>query len=466
MGVREVVVDPVPLGQALDVQLTQTDDGVLLLAVLALVAVDVQRLGELVVVPALLELLEGRGDDVGVHHAVAGGRVGGGPQLGVVARGGLARVVLHHRVVDVVRIACRVDVLLDEGRFLGLLVRLDLELLHDRRVEPADQDRREHHQAEADDRQLPGAAPQRREEQHGTDRRDEEQDGLRREIGVRVDEPQAGPVVRGLEVTGLHREAVPVEPVGHGLQGDEDAEQHREMTGGRGGGAGAGAGDAQPAVQIVGQGGGDQREHGRREAEAQQEAVPRQVEGVEGDVQLELGVLRAERHPVDVHQPGAPLAGGGCSGDQSDERGDGEQHPLLEGGDAHPVAVQALLFQRHRAQRRPQPVREPDVHADGQGHQQPEDEEQSDLGPQGGGEDGGIRDRPVPEPVRPEPGEHDEGHGENRQDPQGHEQGADAPGRAADTDPWPGRASAAVRHLESQRAHLEVRGRVERAQRS
>ena len=31
-----------------------------------------------------------------------------------------------------------------------------------------------------------------------------------------------------------------------------------------------------------------------------------------------------------------------------------------------------------------------------------------------------------------------------------------APGRAADSDPWPRRASAAVRHLESQGAHLEV----------
>ena len=91
------------------------------------------------------------------------------------------------------------DVLLDVRRFLGLLVRLDLELLHDRRVDPADQDRGEHQQAEADAGQQPGAPPDVGEEQQRADDRDAEQDRLGRQHGVDVGVAQAGPVVRGLK---------------------------------------------------------------------------------------------------------------------------------------------------------------------------------------------------------------------------------------------------------------------------
>nr|WP_234331063.1 hypothetical protein [Streptomyces sp. NRRL F-4474] len=216
MRVLEVVVDPVVLRDAADVQLTQADD-----RVLPAVPVDGERGREGVVALDLLELLEGRRDDVRVEQAQAGRGVGSRPQLGAVLGLRDARVVLDLGPGDPVGVARRLDVLLDVRGFLGLLVRLDLELLHDRRVEPADQDRREHHQAEADDRQLPGAAPQRREEQHGADRGDGHEDRLRRQVRVRVDVPQARPVVGGLEVAGLHGEPVPVEPVRHRLERDE-----------------------------------------------------------------------------------------------------------------------------------------------------------------------------------------------------------------------------------------------------
>ncbi|RPK86035.1 hypothetical protein EES47_21410 [Streptomyces sp. ADI98-12] len=226
------------------------------------------------------------------------------------------------------------------------------------------------------------------------------------------------------------------------------------MAGGRTGGAGTGAGDAQSAVEVVDQGGGDQREHHRGEAEAQQEAVPRQVEGVERDVLAELRVLLTEGDAVDPQQPGPPLPGRRGAGDESDHGGDADEHPLLVRRDAHPVAVEALLLQRHGAERWAQPVCQPDVHPHRERHQESEDEEQADLGPQRGGEDGGEVDRPVPEPVRPESGEHDEEHGQYGQHAQRHEQGPGAPGRSADSDPRPRGASAAVRHLESQGAHL------------
>lgn len=277
------------------------------------------------------------------------------------------------------------------------------------------------------------------------------------QIGVGVDVPEAGPAVGGLEVAGLHGQSVPVEPVRDGLQGDEDAQQHRQMPGRGGRGARARRGDPQPAVQVVGQRGGDHGEDRGGEAEPEQESVPGQVEGVEGDVEVELRVLLVEGHAVDPHQPGPPLARRRGADDEAHQGGDSQEQPLLVRRDAHPVAVQALLLHRHGAQRRTQPVGQPDVEADRQGHQQTEDEEQPDLGPQGGREHRRVVHRPVPEPVRPEPGEHGERHAEDGKDAQCHEQGPDTPGRAAHSDPWPRRASAAVRHLESQGAHLEVR---------
>lgn len=217
------------------------------------------------------------------------------------------------------------------------------------------------------------------------------------------------------------------------------------------------AGDAQAAVQVVRQRGGEQREDRGGEAEAEQEAVPGQVERVEGHVEVELRVLLVEGHAVDPHQPDPPLAGRGRPRDQPDEGGDRQKQPLLVRRDAHPVAVEALLLHRHRAERRAQAVRQPDVHAHRGRHQQAEDEEEPDLRREGGGEHGRVMHRPVPEPVRPEAREHRERHAEYGKDAQCHEQSPDAPGRAAHSDPRPCRASAAVRHLESQGAHLEVR---------
>ncbi len=171
---------------------------------------------------------------------------------------------------------------------------------------------------------------------------------------------------------------------------------------------------------------------------------------------MELGVLLVEGHAVDPQQPGPPLAGRGGAGDQPDERGDGEQQPLLVRRDAHPVAVEALLLHGHGTQRGAQPVRQPDVDPHRDRHQQTEDEEEADLGPERGREHGRVVHRPVPQPVRPEAREHGERHAEHGQDAQCHEQGPRPPGRAARSDPWSRRASAAVRHLESQGAHLEV----------
>jgi hypothetical protein len=67
----------------------------------------------------------------------------------------------------------------------------------------------------------------------------------------------------------------------------------------------------QPAVQVVHQRGGQQREQDGREHEAEHHADERVVEDEERYVQLELLILDPERGAVGEKQPGAPVAGGG-----------------------------------------------------------------------------------------------------------------------------------------------------------
>ena len=91
-----MVVDPVALagGQPVEVELADRDDGVAQLAV-DLVAVDVERVGELVVGLDRLQLLERRRDHRGVDQPDAGDRVGVVAQLA-----GLAVVLALYWVVS------------------------------------------------------------------------------------------------------------------------------------------------------------------------------------------------------------------------------------------------------------------------------------------------------------------------------------------------------------------------------
>ena len=119
------------------------------------VAVDVERVGEAVEAADLLQLLERRRTTARVEQADVLDRVrvvahlrGGGRRL---------RVVLGHvDLVDAVGRPGGVDVALDVRRSAIGLGRPDLELLHDRRVDPADQDRA---RAPAGRARRPAAAP-------------------------------------------------------------------------------------------------------------------------------------------------------------------------------------------------------------------------------------------------------------------------------------------------------------------
>ena len=143
------------------------------------VPVHIEGVGERVEGTNLLQLPEGRGDDRRVQQSdvVQRALVGLQRLLVRLAHRGVLRA-LH--VGQVVRLPGGLDVAADERRLLARLVRPDLELLHDRRVDAADDQRRDRQQAQAHQRQRPGAPEDVEEEQHRTDQRDERQDRLGR----------------------------------------------------------------------------------------------------------------------------------------------------------------------------------------------------------------------------------------------------------------------------------------------
>ena len=153
------------------------------------VAVDVQVGREVVVGTDLLELLVRRADTiVGSMQPDARpwcrSRPAAGSAVGL-GRGRSSRCTLT--LVDAVRRARRLDVALDVRRLLGPLVRLDLELLDDRRVDAADE-----RCADSTSRPTPtpGSSQVRRhdvgEEQQRADHRDDREDRLGRQHGVDV----------------------------------------------------------------------------------------------------------------------------------------------------------------------------------------------------------------------------------------------------------------------------------------
>ncbi len=156
------------------------------------------------------------------------------------------------------------------------------------------------------------------EEQAGADQRDDRQDRAARQHRVDVGVRQAGEA--GLvHLVLADGQAVAVQPVGDRLEQHEDAQQHRQVHPGRGRGALAEERlQPQPAVQVVGDRGGDQAHDHHGEREAEHEPVPGQVEGEERDVLAELRVLLAEGHPVAPQQEGAPLPRRGRAADQTD----------------------------------------------------------------------------------------------------------------------------------------------------
>jgi len=153
-----------------------------------------------------------------------------------------------------------------------------------------------------------------------------------------------------------------------------------------------------------------QRQDQHRERKTQQEALEGVGEGEVADVAVELRVALAELLAVPPTQPGLPPAGGGQPGQHTARCRHGDQQQGQVGLDRDPVALEVLLLERHRPPRRPQPERHDDVRADGERHDQPEDDEQERAGAEHGAKHPARAHRAVEQQVGPQPGpdQHDE----------------------------------------------------------
>jgi hypothetical protein len=126
-----------------------------------------------------------------------------------------------------------------------------------------------------------------------------------------------------------------------------------------------------------------------------------------------------------------------------------EQQPLADRGDHLAVALEVGLVGRVGTEDRAQPVGDVQVDPDDGRHQQPEDEEQPDPGPQQLGEDTGEAQAVEPELLGPDAGEQREQEEQDDQHDRGHQQRAGPAAAAlARSGCRSGRAGSGARRLE------------------
>ena len=307
--VDSVVVCPVALviGDSGEIDLTGGDDGAALTPLQG-VAIHVEAVVEGVVRADLLELVVRRRRKRGVEQADVVKRAEIGLDHRLVRRLHRARVFLDLRVRDVVGGAGRRDVALDVGLLADELARTHLELLHDRRVDTAHEDRCEDEEPQADQRDDPVAHDHVDDEEHGGDEGHEGEDLQRGEHGIGIRVLHAGEALD--ERLALDHEPETIEPVGHRLEQQEQRDEPRQVDLGRRAHAIALRLQAQAAVEIVRRDGEADREDDDREGKAEDEAQEGIGEGVEADVEPELRIRDAEFGRIAPLQEGAPLSGG------------------------------------------------------------------------------------------------------------------------------------------------------------
>jgi hypothetical protein len=168
-----------------------------------------------------------------------------------------------------------------------------------------------------------------------------------------------------------------------------------------------------PAEQVQRDRHRDQAEHGDRHAEVDEVVQPGQLEDVEADVTVEVGVLGAERDLVAPQQELPPLSGARAAGEDREDHRDAEQQPAPHRLDHLAVAVEVDLLLRRRPEDRAEAVGDHDVGRDDRAEQHAEDQEQHHPGAEDGVEHLGVTDAAEPQPVGPDPGE-DRGQEEGR----------------------------------------------------
>ena len=182
----------------------------------------------------------------------------------------------------------------------------------------------------------------------------------------------------------------------------------------------------QPAVQVVGEGRRDERHDQHHRQEADHEAQPRQVKTKNADVQVELRVRGAERHPVAPQQERLPLASGAGAGEQAEDDGDADRGQATQRLDGLAVLVEVLLLGGDRGVDRPAAVADDQAGGDQRAGEDGAHGEQQDLGGQLGDEDGPEAQRVEPQHVGPHAGRQRAEEAEGHQDRDGGAQGAAA----------------------------------------
>ena len=340
------------------------------------------------------------GHDRVEHAGVANGR-------GVLAKfvGRDIRRVRKRRLGDIgiglesKRFTSRVDIALRELDLATRLVGLDLEPLHERRVDAAHDDGDERPQAHGDDRQGPAPLPQVEHEQHDRRQRDGDQQIERRQLRIDI----------GVERTVDHPssrdgEFVALQPVvgstNHGEDGEDRREVHldtrrRALTGrGR---------HADAAIQVVRNDREDEDDDEGGERPIDHIGQERQLEEIEADVGAELRVGDPEVLTVDEQQPLFPLRLHTGGGEQGEEERHHRAHQPGTAGDEIVVAGEEFLLRAGYSSLRRRAVGEEEVEPQ-QGEEHPEEDEgQDDLGAQHRAPHIGSVERVEPEEVGVEP---------------------------------------------------------------
>jgi len=423
--VDRVEVGPVAvaLRDAVLVELADTEDHGPVDAV-DVVAVHVEHVADGVVGADLLLLFEDVTDHLGVDQrharrhpvqlvdpAAAGDRgAGDGADLDLVERVGLAG---------------RVDVLLDVLPLAVGHVGVHPDRLDQRRHDQAQDDRRQREEGDADRGQQPGAAPDVGEEEHRAHDRDAGQDLLGGQHGLVVGVAHAGE-----DRAGVGHQVESVEPVVDGLGEHEHRQERRDLDLRRAGQPIPRPGrEADAAEEVVHQDRGQQPDDRERHHEVDDVVPERQVEDVEADVLLEVGVGAAEGLAVPPHRVVAPLTRGRRAREQPHHHGCDADDPAHPGRQELAVAVHPVVgHARHpRPQDRPEAVGHRHRQRHRRAHQAGEHEEQAHAGEQEGAEDLAVAEGPEPQPFGPEGREATEQHERDDQHDGGDHQRAGAP---------------------------------------
>ena len=210
---------------------------------------------------------------------------------------------MHRDVVQVVGGPRGGDVALDVRRLERALRRRDLERLQQRRVDDAHDQRHEGPDPDGQHREGPALAPDVEEQDHGGEDRHVNEQRLRRQAGVHVG--VAGAV--DVAVLGVHQRPA-LQDVAHRLVQGDQGQQHRDVRlHGRSHPRQAALG-LDPAVEVV----EDHRDGQRHDQDGQRpvddEDQEGELEDVEADVLVELGVGDVEEAAVAEQDPVVPLA--------------------------------------------------------------------------------------------------------------------------------------------------------------